>query len=73
MYFGPGSWVVESGILGTPLGMTLAGVFIAHWLVMIPLVFNRAVKEDEVLKKEFGAQWQSWAQRTRYRVIPFIF
>ena len=33
----------------------------------------RAPKEDEVLRKEFGEEWEEWAKRTPYRLYPFVY
>ena len=72
-HFTPGSWLVESGILDTTVGKIIAVGYIVHWAMMVPIAIYRTVKEDEVLSKEFGTEWQAWARRTPYRMIPFIF
>lgn len=41
--------------------------FIAGMLVM------RVPKEDEVLREKFGAEWEVYARRTPYRLIPYIY
>lgn len=33
---------------------------------------KRAVKEDEMLKREFGKEWEDWAVKTKYRIFPGI-
>lgn len=32
----------------------------------------RADVEDQVLRKEFGKEWEEWAQTVRYKFIPGI-
>ena len=39
---------------------------IAIWLSL------RTIEEDQLLKKEFGEQWDKWAAKTRYRIMPYI-
>ena len=31
------------------------------------------VDEDEMLKKQFGEEWERWRQRVRYRLIPYVY
>jgi len=33
----------------------------------------RSQEEDKLLKREFGKQWEAWAGRTRYRMIPLVY
>lgn len=34
---------------------------------------GRLVWEEEVLKKEFGKEWDEYARHVRWRVLPFVF
>ncbi|KZT19705.1 ICMT-domain-containing protein [Neolentinus lepideus HHB14362 ss-1] len=69
---GAGSWLKESGVLGTLWGK----IAVAYWgficTVAYPSVVARASKEDEMLKKRFGLEWDDWAKRVPYRLIPWI-
>jgi protein-S-isoprenylcysteine O-methyltransferase Ste14 len=73
LLFGPGSWFYEC------IGWDhiASRVLTAYYVVLVFLVPNtlwsRATKEDEVLHKEFGQQWETWAKKTPYRVVPHIF
>jgi protein-S-isoprenylcysteine O-methyltransferase Ste14 len=40
--------------------------------VMFLNALKRAVKEDEMLRKKFGKEWEEWARKTRYRFVPGI-
>lgn len=42
--------------------------YAATWAIL-----SRAEEEDKLLRKEFGKQWDDWASRTRYKVIPYIY
>jgi len=33
---------------------------------------RRSFVEDKMLKKEFGKDWEEWARKVRYNVIPFV-
>jgi len=52
--------------IGVPLAIVWQGIVVANMM-------KRTVKEDGVLKKEFGKEWEEWAQRTKYRILPGIF
>jgi len=34
---------------------------------------KRTIVEDAMLKKEFGKEWDEWAGRVKYRMIPGVF
>lgn len=47
----------------------VAGFFyteICTWLV------RRSFVEDEMMKSEFGKEWEEWAGRVRWRVLPYV-
>lgn len=33
----------------------------------------RCSKEDALMRKQFEKQWDEWAGRVRYRLIPFVY
>ena len=65
--FCPGSWlyeylgVVPTVALGTGLSAIVAAIF-----------EERIRTEDVMLKKSFGEQWEEWAKRVPYRIIPGV-
>jgi protein-S-isoprenylcysteine O-methyltransferase Ste14 len=36
-------------------------------------IIKRSVIEDEVMKMTFGKEWEDWASKTRYKLIPGVF
>ncbi|KAF8186405.1 hypothetical protein BJ912DRAFT_971704, partial [Pholiota molesta] len=66
-----GAWVRESGLLGTAVGKVAVGAY-AVFIVVFPLylVLSRMEVEDRALRERFGREWDEWAGRVRYRVIP---
>ncbi|KIJ60839.1 hypothetical protein HYDPIDRAFT_138568 [Hydnomerulius pinastri MD-312] len=69
----PESWLRTSGVLDfTPLKIILlgwAGVTVA----IATSLFARSAHEDQLMRKEFGAEWDRWASTVRYRIIPGIY
>jgi protein-S-isoprenylcysteine O-methyltransferase Ste14 len=72
--FARGSWVRESGVLGTAVGKIAVGAY-AVFIVVFPLylVLSRMEVEDRALRERFGREWDEWAGRVRYRVIPGVY
>ncbi|EJF58319.1 ICMT-domain-containing protein [Dichomitus squalens LYAD-421 SS1] len=69
----PGSYIYESGMLEKPWVV----VGLVFWAVVHVAIALTAVKripvEDEVLHKEFGSQWEEWARKTPYKLIPYVY
>ncbi|PFH49491.1 hypothetical protein AMATHDRAFT_147544 [Amanita thiersii Skay4041] len=68
-----GSWVGECGVKEYTLGrvlmlywMVVAGSVIASLVLRIP-------REEEILRRRFGEQWENWAQEVRYRLVPGVY
>ena len=74
-YTSPGSWFIECSGLFPPSwagSIVFSFWFIAGstaWLVISP----RLEKEDAMLKKQFGSQWDAWAADVPYRLIPGVY
>jgi len=71
--FGSGSWMLECGLLRTNFGMS----FVVLWFVLVGIflvsMVVRTYTEDGTLKKQFGKEWVSWAERTPYKLFPLVF
>ncbi|KAL1947899.1 hypothetical protein VTO73DRAFT_13623 [Trametes versicolor] len=70
---GPGSYLVASGLRDSR-GGKLGAVAVVGYLAFVTYVLcSRIPKEDEVLSKEFGEEWQAWSKTTPYRLIPYVY
>ncbi|EIW64000.1 uncharacterized protein TRAVEDRAFT_110615 [Trametes versicolor FP-101664 SS1] len=71
---GQGSYFAERGLGRTKLGKAVAGV-IAGYLLYIhaSLIVTRVDKEDAVLREQFGEEWEAWARRTPYKLVPYVY
>ena len=44
------------------------------WVLAIPTTLSaRTPTEDEILHRKFGDEWEAYAKRTPYRLIPFVY
>ncbi|CAE6504490.1 unnamed protein product [Rhizoctonia solani] len=41
--------------------------------VLFGYVASRAKSEDEMLRGHFGKEWDRWAEKTKYRVVPGVY
>ena len=68
-----GSYFVQAGLWNTIAGKVV-GYSVSAYLVLVTLTLcARARQEDAMLRREFGAEWDEWAKRTPWRVIPFVY
>ncbi|KAI0341893.1 hypothetical protein BDW22DRAFT_1357977 [Trametopsis cervina] len=73
-HFGEGSWFREAGWLETRAGQAVAAVWFANvFRIIAILVLHRVHQEDEALRSQMPEQWKKYAQRTPYRLIPFVY
>ncbi|KAF9483414.1 hypothetical protein BDN70DRAFT_960801 [Pholiota conissans] len=72
-YAARGAWMRESGVCGcvwawpflVPVGAVLCLPFASMW--------RRMPREDELLRKEFGREWEEWAANVRWRIVPYVY
>ncbi|KAF9255900.1 hypothetical protein L218DRAFT_1008018 [Marasmius fiardii PR-910] len=68
-----GSWVVNCGLLETPVGKCLATVWITIAFAVTASLLLRVPREDVMLKETFGEQWADWAREVPYSLIPGLY
>jgi protein-S-isoprenylcysteine O-methyltransferase Ste14 len=47
--------------------------FLVGIIISVITLIKRTVKEDELLEKTFGKEWEDWAKKATYRLLPGIF
>jgi len=72
-YGSRGSWLRESGILGTAAGKCFICLLTAVYGVGLVMLPKRMMVEDALLKKSFEKEWEDWARQVPYSVIPGIY
>ncbi|KAF8893035.1 hypothetical protein BD779DRAFT_1670034 [Infundibulicybe gibba] len=73
LYMSQGSLLKESGLLDTWTGINVTAAWLALKLVTALLLMRTAPLEDAALRGKFGKEWDEWAQRVPYRLIPGVF
>lgn len=72
-HFGPGGWYSECVGWDTTASKLFAIAWGGWSLILATILVGRVSAEDEILRKEFGEEWEAYARRTPYRLIPFIY
>ena len=73
LLYSKGSLFVESGLLGTLVGKAVAACMTVYMGWVCAGMLYRTKTEDELLRKEFGTEWDEWARKTPYRLIPGVY
>lgn len=73
MYGEQGSWLRQSGILQVPLVNLLVALSFFGFTVCAWMSISRPPVEDEMLQRALGKDWENWAKRVKYRLLPGVY
>ncbi|KIJ59635.1 hypothetical protein HYDPIDRAFT_118256, partial [Hydnomerulius pinastri MD-312] len=73
MHGTPGSWLRLSGVLDISWVRGLAIAWCMITTVVSVTLLERTSGEDKILAEKFGREWENWASRVRYRLIPGVY
>ncbi|KAG0706256.1 hypothetical protein DFH29DRAFT_825199 [Suillus ampliporus] len=73
MYGNQGSWLRQSGVLQVPFVRVLAALGFFTFTVGTCLAINRSPVEDKMLQRALGEDWENWAKRVKYRLLPGVY
>jgi protein-S-isoprenylcysteine O-methyltransferase Ste14 len=68
-----GSWARESGIMNSTF---MRGATLLNTVVIVTVItglLKRMSKEDKALRDLATKEWDEWARRVPYKLIPWIF
>ncbi|KAK7437942.1 hypothetical protein VKT23_018377 [Stygiomarasmius scandens] len=71
--FSKGSWVRESGVLDTVVGKIVLGGYAFAIFSGLVAMLRRTKIEDQLLKDKFGKEWEEWAKKVPYKLLPGIY
>ncbi|KAL6306497.1 hypothetical protein BKA93DRAFT_143884 [Sparassis latifolia] len=69
----PGSWWSNLGRFSVTARNICVVLWLSFWIIFAVSGVSRLSKEDRILKKEFGDQWEKWSRITPYKLIPFVY
>ncbi|KAG1724703.1 uncharacterized protein EDB91DRAFT_1087374 [Suillus paluster] len=73
MYGARGSWLRESGVLNLPFVCVVANTWAAMMVMVVVCLTIRIPQEDKLLAQSIGKEWEEWAQRVKYRLVPGVY
>ncbi|KAG2031140.1 hypothetical protein BDR03DRAFT_1095689 [Suillus americanus] len=73
MYGEKGSWLRQSGILQVPLVNVLVAFGFIGFTVCAWMAVSRPPVEDKMLQRALGKDWENWAKRVKYRLLPGVY
>ncbi|KAG1775244.1 hypothetical protein EV702DRAFT_1119622 [Suillus placidus] len=68
-----GSWMRQSGILQLPYIKVLAVIVFFMFTAGALAAINRSSVEDKMLQRALGENWESWAKKVKYRLLPGVY
>ncbi|KAJ8516042.1 hypothetical protein ONZ45_g6590 [Pleurotus djamor] len=72
-HLSPGSWFRECGVSATVLGQMILLVVAVVMVLITSALVKRTWTEDALMKQNFGPEWDAWAERVPYRLIPGVY
>ncbi|KAG0706259.1 hypothetical protein DFH29DRAFT_1067028 [Suillus ampliporus] len=73
MYGNQGSWMRQSGILQVPFVKVLVSVSFFLFTMSAWLAISRPSLEDKMLQGALREEWETWAKRVKYRLLPGVY
>ncbi|KJA27837.1 hypothetical protein HYPSUDRAFT_34996 [Hypholoma sublateritium FD-334 SS-4] len=68
-----GSWARECGVLRSTVGRAAAGTYVVLTTAILGGLISRMALEDAALRRVFGAEWEVYAERVPYKLVPWIY
>ncbi|KAH9830762.1 uncharacterized protein C8Q71DRAFT_716381 [Rhodofomes roseus] len=68
-----GAWFREAGLLETGMGRLACAFGVMYVVYGMVGLMVRVPSEDAMLRKQFGEEWEAYAQRVPYRMVPYVF
>ncbi|KAG2131642.1 hypothetical protein DEU56DRAFT_889605 [Suillus clintonianus] len=73
MYGSQGSWMRQSGILQVPFVQVLVAINFLLVVTGVWVSISRPAEEDKMLQRALGKEWENWAERVEYRLLPGVY
>jgi protein-S-isoprenylcysteine O-methyltransferase Ste14 len=63
----------QSGILKVPFMTALAVAGCLMYTIALWISITRPAIEDQMLQRAMGEDWENWAKKVKYRLLPGIY
>ncbi|KAG2359971.1 hypothetical protein BDR07DRAFT_1291038 [Suillus spraguei] len=68
-----GSWMRQSGFIQLPYIKILLGIVFLVLTSGVLMTFDRSSSEDKMLQRAMGEDWENWAKKVKYRLLPGVY
>ena len=68
-----GSYFAAAGLWDSALWRAATCLVVGHLIWVGASLCWLTADEDAMLRKKFGEEWDEWARRTRYRLVPYVY
>jgi protein-S-isoprenylcysteine O-methyltransferase Ste14 len=72
-YASPGSLIKESELFNMRLGQIFVGLLATVTMYIVVALRDRIQREEAALRREFGKDWEEWARKVPYCLVPGIY
>lgn len=77
-FWGIGRKLNYTGEIGVYICFALTAGFVAPWPYLLPLALTvllvqRAARDDKKCAAKYGDAWKAYCERTRFRIVPFVY
>jgi Delta14-sterol reductase len=77
-FWGIGRKLNYTGEIGVYVCFALCAGFESPWPYVLPLALTvllvqRAARDDKKCSAKYGAAWQAYCERTRFRIVPYVY
>ncbi|KAG6808592.1 hypothetical protein H0H92_003613 [Tricholoma furcatifolium] len=72
-YSRKGSWIRDSGVLDSTLVMVVVATLTAMYVKLMVNLLQRVPEEDKLMKATFKKEWEEWARKVPYGLLPGIY
>ncbi|KAG2359974.1 hypothetical protein BDR07DRAFT_1360605 [Suillus spraguei] len=68
-----GSWMRQSGIIQLLYIKILLAIVFLVLTIGVFVTFDRSWSEDKMLQRAMGEDWENWAKKVDYRLLPGVY
>ncbi|KAG1808432.1 uncharacterized protein BJ212DRAFT_1303040 [Suillus subaureus] len=73
MHGSQGSWMRQSEILQVPCMKVLTTIVLFMYTATALVGIDRSSVEDKMLQRALGEDWEYWAKKVKYRLLPGVY
>ncbi|KAJ6631928.1 hypothetical protein B0H10DRAFT_1974 [Mycena sp. CBHHK59/15] len=68
-----GSYVWECGVWESAVGRAIMGLWVGVAVAVVTSLVLRVSREDEMLRRRFGLEWEEWRGAVPWKFVPCLF